>query len=190
MPPLPARGAPGCRAWSAPAPSPRRSRPCARWGSPWTRRSPSCGRGRRGCSTGSVVSPWAPPRKHRRYRRSRRRSAGSEAFAAAFGIGILRRARGAHLRDLRREAAHPDLQLLLQTFGKRLVVLGPLGQADLLDIRVHVLGDRLIEVAGPSAAEQARGVSGVRHEGGALGHVVALLPEVHDVFVVGLAEVI
>ena len=49
----PARAAAGCRASSSPAPSRRRSRPCARSASPSRSRSPSCGPGRAGCSPDS-----------------------------------------------------------------------------------------------------------------------------------------
>ena len=45
------------------------------------------------------------------------------------------------------------LQLLLQRPGQRLIGVAPLGQADLLDVGERGLGDDLVEVLRPRAAE-------------------------------------
>ena len=70
-----------------------------------------------------------------------------------------------------------------------LVVIRPLRQSDLLDVGVHRLSDRLIEVSGPRAAQKTFRVFGVGHQSGGLRHVVADAPQVHDVVVISFAEI-
>ena len=51
----------------------------------------------------------------------------------------------------------PDLQFFLQRLGQLLIVIRPRGQSDLLDVLVHVFGDRLVEMARPCVTQHARG---------------------------------
>ena len=79
---------------------------------------------------------------------------------------------------------------MLQCLGKRLILLGPLRQPDFGHVLIHVFGNGHAEVAGPRRSQQARCHRSPRHHRRRHGHIVANLPQIHDVLVVGLAVVI
>ena len=62
-------------------------------------------------------------------------------------------------------------------------------QTDLFDIRLHRFGDRLVEISRPRAAKEAFAVFGIGHQSGSFRHVVADAPQVHDVVIIGFAEI-
>ena len=79
-------------------------------------------------------------------------------------------------------------QHLLHRLGHPLVGVAPLWQADLDDVGVHRLGERLVHVLRPGGAEHPRVDGRAGHQRGALRHLVADFPHPHDARVVGLAE--
>ena len=123
-----------------------------------------------------------------RHRRHVPRDVADVIRAAAHVVLVLDRL--PHLGELGRQARLRRVaEFLLQRLGQRLVGLAPLGQADALDVGVHGLGDRLVEVLRIGRAEDARGPRGVGHQRRALGHLVADVPQFLDVRLVVLAEV-
>ena len=134
----PARAAREDRESSSPAPWRRRSCPCARSAWPWRWHWPSGGPAGWECSPGSEAR-----------RRHRPRDVADVVRAAT----VLVR------RSSRPASSDPDLSLsgcASAPPGECLILLGPLRQRRPVDVRVHRLGERPVEVARPRGAEQRR----------------------------------
>ena len=109
---------------------------------------------------------------------------------AAALLFVWNRLASAQRVDLGRETRFRNFHFTLHRLGQRLIGFAPLRQSDLLDIRVHRLGDRLVHVPRPRGAENAHAHFGIGHHRGRLGHRGADVPQLLDLVVAGLAEVV
>jgi hypothetical protein len=115
----------------------------------------------------------------------------SDVVGAAAALFLIRDQFAAAQRlKLGRHADFRHLQLVLQRLCERLIGLGPLRQADLLDIRVHRFGNRLVEVPGPRGPKDPARHFRIGHHRRGLCHPVADIPQLLDFLVAGLAEVV
>ena len=96
----------------------------------------------------------------------------------------------AERHQIRRQTLLARFQLLLQRFRECLIGIAPLRQTDLLDVFVHRFRHGPVEVLWPCRSEHARRDGRVGHHRCALGHGVADLAHLFDVFVIELAEVV